>query len=429
MTPDAGRGRTLRGLAGLTVFALALRVAGLSSQPLIGDDTSVAQTARNFVDLGLPSPTMWNHPRLRDLLVYVSMDLLGDGAWGIKFWSVALGTLSVAAVALLLLELGAGRAAALTAALLLAIDPLHLDFSRQGINDVHLAVLPVGAILALLRYQRTGRPAWLAGAGLLLGLGLAEKWSVAFPVGVAAAVVASRRLPATSAGQARTAEAALFAAALGLLPLAVYLLTWWPWFGRGHDLAEWLQLHLRMARETSTHVGYPGTKLPGFPGEVVQAWRWFVQPVWYVDYIRPMPGRDQIPAGGLFLAGVANPLAWMATLPATAWAGWRWLRTRDATAGWLALLLLAAWLPFVLVPRPVWTNSALAVAPFAMAVVGWAAARLQERFRWPVRIWAGAAVVLAGFLWLPAVAVSTAPTDAFLRTLVSPAALDPANHP
>jgi 4-amino-4-deoxy-L-arabinose transferase-like glycosyltransferase len=426
--PAAGRRPLALALLALTALALALRATGLGAQPLLGDDASVGQSARNFVELGWPGPTMWNHPRLRDLLVHLSLDLFGPGAWGVRAWSVLLGTLSVPAVAILGWRLTASLPAAAIAALLVATDPLHLDFSRQGINDVYLAFLPVAAIVALLRYRARRRPAWLALAGLLLGLGVATKWSAAFPVGAAAAAILVAVLRSQRTWRERAPELALFGACLVLLPLAVYAVTYWPWFGRGHDLVELLRLHGAMARETATHTGYPGTKLPGFPGEVVGAWRWFVQPVWYVDYIPSMPGRDAIPPGGLFFSGVANPLAWLATLPAAAWAGWRWLRERDAAAGWLLFLFLGAYLPFVLVPRPIWTNSALAVIPFSAALVGWAAARLHGRLRLPVRVWLAAALLLAALLWAPAAGVSTRPGDAVLRALVSPLALEPATH-
>lgn len=422
-----GPSRVAAWLLALTVLALALRVAGLGAQPLIGDDLSVGQTARNFVELGWPEPTMWNHPRLRDLLVYVSTGLLGGGAWGLKAWSVLLGTLSVPATALLVLALTSSLPAAVIAGLCLALDPLHLDFSRQAINDVYLAFFPVAAILALLRYRARRAPAWLVLAGLLAGLSLATKWSAAFPVGAAAAVLLGETLRSGTTRRERAAELALGIACLVLLPVAIYLLTYWTWFGRGYDLAEWLRYQVAMGRESATHTGYAGTKLPGFPGEVVGAWRWFVQPIWYVDYIPPMPGRD-LPAGGFFLPGVANPLTWMATLPAAAWAGWRGLRDRDGGAGWLLLLFLAAWLPMVLVPRPIWTNSALTVLPFSAALVGWAAARLLPRHRLAVRAWMVAAAVLSALLIPPAMGRSTRLTDAAVRALVSPAALDPASH-
>jgi len=428
VSATTGREGLAPALVLLTALALALRSVGLSDQPLTGDDVSVGETALNYLAQGWPGPTMWNHPRLRDLLVSSSLVALGEGAWGHKAWSVVLGTLSVPAAALLVWSVFRNRGAAALAGLLLAVDPLHLDFSRQAINDVHLAFLPVAAVLALLRYRAGRRPAWLALAGILLGLGIASKWSAAFPVAPAAALVLVEAVRARGGRRERAPELALLGSCLVLLPLAVYLVTWWPWLGRGHDLGELVRFHGAMAHETATHQGYEGTKLPGFPGEVVGAWRWFVQPTWYVDYIPPMPGRDEIPAGGLFLSGVANPAAWLLTLPAAAWAAWRALRAGDAAARWLLALLLAAWLPFLVVPRPIWSNSALAVAPFAMALVAWAAASLHERYPWPVRAWGAAALLLAALLCPPAMGRDPEASSRIVRSLVDPAALDPATH-
>jgi len=80
------------------------------------------------------------------------------------------------------------------------------------------------------------------------------------------------------------------------------------------------------------------------------------------------------------------------------------------------------------VPRPIWTNSALAVVPFALGLVGWALHRLHQRFPLPVRLWAGAALLLAALLWPPAMGLTLQPSDAVLRALVSADALDPATH-
>jgi 4-amino-4-deoxy-L-arabinose transferase-like glycosyltransferase len=426
MTPTApARQRAWIAFGAILAAALALRVAGLSSQPLIADDGAVGQTARAFVEHGWPEPTMWNHPRLRDALVYLSLDALGEGAWGLKAWSVLFGFLSVPAIALLVhLVTGSALAAAFAAALL-AVDPLHLDFSRQAINDVYLALFPVAAVVLLLRYRDARAVRWLAAAGVCLGLGVASKWNALFPVAVAAALVLVPALRREPSWRGCAAELAAFAGCLVALPLAIYLLTFAPWFAGGHDLSEWLRLQLVMARETSLHVGYPGTKLPGYPGEIVSALRWFVAPTWYVDYVPPVAPA----AEGVFVVGVGNPVTWLATLPAAAWAAWRAVRARDGAAGWLLALFLASYLPFVIVPRPIWTNSALSVLPFHAALVGWAAARLHARARTPVRIWAAAALATAAVLWLPALGTRSGPSDRALRALLSPAALDPRNHP
>jgi dolichyl-phosphate-mannose--protein O-mannosyl transferase len=413
--------RLAAALAGVTLLALALRAGGLADQPIIPDDLSVGQTARQFTGTGLPEPTMWNHPRLRDHLVAASLERVGDTPWGLKAWSVALGTLSVPAVALLVLAVGGGPVAAVLAALLTAVDGLHLDFSRQAINDVYLAFFPVAGLAAAWRYRAARRARWLLLAGALFGLGLASKWSVAFPLAAAAALVARDALRRPGPRVEKAAELAFAAAALAALPLAIYLATWVPWFGRGYGLGEWLRFHASMALETATHTGYAGTKRPGYEGELVGAWRWFLQPVYYADLAVPQAGHPQAR-----LVGIGNPVAWLAVLPAAAYAAFRALRRGDRAALALLALFALAYGPFALARRPIWTNSALAVVPFAMAVVALALARLAETGRAVLAgAFTAAALAAAAVLVAPAAGIPSAAGDAVVRAVVPSIAFVP----
>ncbi len=408
-------------LAALTVLAAALRVACLSDQPLIPDDISVGDSALGYVATGWPGPTMWNHPRLRDLLVFGSVQIFGDGPWAIRSWSILLGTLSVPATFLMMRSLGVDRRPAAIAGLLLAFDPLHVGFSRQGINDVLLSFFSTAVVAAAWRYRTTRRVGWLILAGALLGLGLGSKWAIAFPAAVVAAVLLADALRAAAPWTDRSTEAAFVVACLVLLPLTLYLGTFAPWFGRGHDLAEWIRFQVRMAHETATHTGYPGTKLPGYLGEVVGAWRWFVQPVFYAEKAaEPVlrHGRLTIVA----YAWISNPAAWLAVWPALAMTVRLAWRGRDAAGSALAALFLAAYLPFALAGRPIWTNSAPAVLPFAMALVGYAAERVWQRNRSLAASWLAVCLALGLALWFPAVGIGTGPTDRLTALFVPPEA-------
>lgn len=407
---ERGRGLAVA-LAVVTASALALRAGGVADQPLVVDDLVAGLTARNFVERGVPGPTMWNHPRLRDVLVAGSQAALGDDPWGLKLWSVLLGTAAVTATALLVRGAGGGAAAAVAAAAFVALDPLHVDFSRLAINDVYLSLFPVAAAWTLLRWRAGNAPAWLAACGALLGLGLASKWSAAFPVLAAAAIAVPPALRA-SPPRSRPAVACWAFAALAVLPAAVYVATWLPWFAAGHRLAELLPLHRAMAVETSTHVGYLGTKLPGFPGEVTSAWRWLVQPVWFVD-----AAAAPRPSSAPFVVGLTNPFVWLAVVPCGLWAARRALRCAGPERT-LLVLFLAAYLPFVVVPRPIFANSAVAVLPFAAAVCGLAMGELWNRARALAVAW-GSLVLAFGLLaWPAAAGRRVAGTELLVRTLV-----------
>ena len=117
--------------------------------------------------------------------------LLGVGVLAVRAFTIGLGALAL----LLTYRLGRalfGRPAGLLAALLLAVSPSFVFWSRIGVYVVIQVVpLSLGAMLAYLRWRRGGRAGWLALAGLLVGLGLSTKllflWFIA---GVAAAGLA-----------------------------------------------------------------------------------------------------------------------------------------------------------------------------------------------------------------------------------------------
>jgi 4-amino-4-deoxy-L-arabinose transferase-like glycosyltransferase len=414
--PPAWLPRERAALAALVLLSLLLRTLGLGDQPLTGDDGLVGMTAINFSQSGWPEPTMWNHPRLRDLLVAASLAIAGFGPWGIRFWSVLFGTGAVLAIGLLVRSVTGHRRAGLLAALLVAVDPLHVDFSRQGINDVYLSFFPLAALLLVWRYRSSRAPALLAAAGLLVGFGLASKWSVAFPVAAAALLLLSDawRLPTA---RERLAELGLVSVCFALLPVALYAATYLPWFARGHSLAEWLDFQRATAIETATHTGY-GNKLPGYLGEVVGAWNWFMRPIYYVDLV-PSPAPGQRPG---FQVGLSNPFTWMAVWPSLGLLAFRVRRDRDVGAALVSALFLCSYLPFALVSRPIWTNSSVAVVPVALAVVAVAAASLSERWPRLVAAWLAVALLFAAAAWLPAIGRPSGPGDFLLSRLVPPEA-------
>lgn len=115
------------------------------------------------------------------------------------------------------------------AALLLAVNPTFLLWSRQGIFVTNIVVtLAVAAVWAALRWQRTGRAGYLYGLALLAGLGLWSKLLFLWVLGALAGVAAVAWLVGRRRGQAafpatRPRQAAL-AALLFLLGLAPLLL-------------------------------------------------------------------------------------------------------------------------------------------------------------------------------------------------------------
>src|SRR6266540_108442 len=332
-------------LAAIAVAGLLVRGCALLDQPPLGDDRSAGRSAANFVEHGHPGPTMWHHPRLRDLLVWTSTRAAGDTKLGLVLPSLLLGVLTIPLVGLL------GR-------------------------------------------RLAGPGACLVASGVAFGLGAASKWSVAFPLAVMLVWIGAAHLRERGEPpSARAARLAFAVAALGVVPATVYLLTWTPWFFQGRDLLDWVDLQRLMAAEIRTHGGFTEADLE-LPHE---AWRWFVQPVAFADFTMG-------PHGPLAVVAITNPLVWPAALPALVFVArraWRARRTEDAL---VAALFLGTYLPFLLTSRPIWVHSALAVLPFALVAIATLLVRLwDEGPRARVALLAYAAVVVS----VPLLALAT----------------------
>lgn len=366
----------------ITLLALVLRVAGLASQPVSHDDFDVAVSAINYMESGQLGPTMWNHPVLRNILVYYAMKLFGTGVIGVKGVSLLFGVLTTLLIAVVGRRMFPDYRIALLAALLWAVDPLAIDFSRQAINDIYLAFFPLAAIYCVYRFRDAGGAAWLIGAGVLFGCGLASKWSVVFPLAVTFGLVIKtlwdETKDRTAERLARTLHAASF---LIVLPALLYFLTFLPWFGRGYSLSEWPALQKSMFIETSQHTGYkPGAMV----GRDIKAYEWFIRPVTFVDTMFNIDRDDQVTISternATVLLAMSNPLVWLLVLPAVFFLTMRGWKERNEGLLFLSALFLFSYVPLVAARRPIWLNTALSVLPFALMVAAWLVWTLADRF-------------------------------------------------
>ncbi len=372
-------------VAAITLLSLFLNSILLSRQPVSLDDFHVALSAINFTESGQLGPTMWNHPCLRNILVYGFLRLFGTGVLGVKGVSLLLGTLCTPLMALVARRIFRDERIALIAAMLWAVDPLVIDFSRQGINDIYLAFFPLLGIYLAYRFRESHNSAWLLGSGVSFGMGLASKWSALFPLTVTILLlfIAIRKGPGGM--RDRIARYGHLFALLLVVPALIYLLTFAPWFGRGYSMAEWPALQRSMFLETSQHTGY---KQKLWDDSDNRAWKWFIVPSVFVDpfmNLDPPWGDDQgitTPDQHVTVVlGVANPLVWLLTFPALFFLLRRALRDRDEGCRYLAGLFILSYLPLVVSPRPIWLNTALSVLPYAILAVAGLVWSLAGRFK------------------------------------------------
>lgn len=348
-------------VAVVTLIGAMMRLYGLGSQPLSGDDAGVAVSAWHYVDTGNLGPTMWNHPPLRNLLVYASLWLFGGGVWGLKIASLATGILSIPLLFFLALRIFKTQTIAALAAFFLAVDPLHIDFSRQAVHEVYMMFFSLSGILLALEYQDGGKPVRAIFSGVCFGLGLASKWYVAFPLLATVAFLIYGVFKRPPANAEKTASLFFVISALIMLPFLTYLLTFLPWFQRGYGIAEWFSLQRAMYGETKIHSGYNPY---GFELDHNAA-LWFVKPVAFADFIFA-EGRPKV------LLGIAHPLVWLLTIPSILYLLSHAVRQKIREYWFLFSLFWFSYLPFLAAQRPIWAHTAFSVLPFGFMAISFA---------------------------------------------------------
>ena len=368
--PDFNKRQVFIGsLAIILLLGLVLRMWGLSGAFLTGDEISSVISAKNYLHGGSVGPTMWNHPNLRNLLLGMTLSGELNAFWSIKGASLLLGLLTLLFLALLTREVSGSAIAGLIAGLLLAIDPLHIDFSRQAIHEIYMACFSLAGVWFCLLFARQQRLLPLLAGGVCFGLGISSKWEPVFPLVIMGCyllfgVIRAREMTFREKG----ARSLLLAGALVAVPLMVYLLTYLPWFLHGKDLADWLVLQQEMFRETVRHAGYNAYNYT----ISYSAAEWFIKPVEFVDVIF---GSD----GVKILIGIANPAVWCLILPAAAYYVYRGLRERQRESLLVGALFGACYIPFLATSRPIWAHNAFTVLCFGLVMLAATLTKLSAR--------------------------------------------------
>ena len=301
----------------------------------------------------------WNHPPAGLLGIASGILIWGDNALGWRFTSVLFGAAGIVLTYWLTLRLAGERGPALLAAGLLLVDGMYFEQSRVAMLDVFGVVFALAALLSLHDYleRPAGTAAWpIARTGLLLGLALATKWNAAYLALACGLVVLARE-----ARLGRRGNLASIPLGLALVPLAVYVAAYVPFFASGHGIAEWIELQKQ--------IYYYHTRLEATHPWSSSFWQWplAVKPVWYwVSHL------DDGRVANIYAAG--NPVLYWGFLPAVLALAVRWWRSKPAALAVLLIGFFGQWLPWALVPRITFAYHFLPAVPFgaiALAVVLW----------------------------------------------------------
>ncbi len=167
--------RTWLLVGGLLLVALVLRLAWLATSPYIqaGDEAAFSIQAVDIKDkfhwqVNPFKYGVWHHPWVFHTMLGMAIEVFGQTTTASRFPSAILGALTTPAVYLMGRRMF-DRRVGLVAAVFMAAYPLHVHFSRTGINQVGDPLFTALAFAFLTRALRDGDPMEAALAGLALG--------------------------------------------------------------------------------------------------------------------------------------------------------------------------------------------------------------------------------------------------------------------
>lgn len=399
------------------------------------------------------------HPPIGKQLIAIGEALFGYNGWGWRFSSALVGTLLVLLVVRIVRRMTRSTMLGAIAGLLLICDGVTFVSSRLGMLDIFLAFFVTAAFGCLIvdRDQvrqrmavaaeqgridvtdlgpRLGVRWWRFGAGVLLGLACGTKWSgvyfiVFFGVACVAFDVAARRAYNVRRPWRGTAIRDLAPAlyALVVIPIGVYLATYWAWFSSEtgvdrHAVGTKIGTGgpFSFVPDALRSLWYYSSKVLAFHEELTNSagnrHPWESKPWTWPMGLRPMlyyfaDGENIKGCGSSSCVKavmlVGTPAIWWLAFPVLGWALWRAVVRRD----WRYSIVLtgygAALLPwFLTLDRQMYYFYAVALAPFLVMavalvlgdVLGRAGNPAERRATGLVAVCLYLGLVIANFVWL-----------------------------
>lgn len=322
----------------LAFWALLLVRLTIPTKPYF-DEVHYLPAAREYWALG--KFVNREHPLLGKELIAIGMQLFGDRPLGWRIFPSIAGAVTLFAAMRGIWFASQSRFATLAYGVLLASGFYLFVNARIAMLDIFMVcfvVLAYWQLAAAVREPEHGRRHLIA-AGVALGLALASKWNaapLAILPGLAFLILrarAGRRRLLTSQRGAPVPGVSLVEAGLwlGVLPLAVYALTYLPaWFfaegaiGTRSGSDNFVDLHMDAIRLQESVV-----KTHPYMSRWPQ-WVLNIRSIWYL--YEPVDGAQR----GIVLIG--NPLTILLGLPAMLWAASEAILRRNGAAAAVSLL-------------------------------------------------------------------------------------------
>ncbi|MFC0071008.1 dolichyl-phosphate-mannose--protein mannosyltransferase [Umezawaea endophytica] len=413
-----------------------------------------AQVVRNGGVEDNPGYELVVHPPLGKQLIGLGEWMFGYDGVGWRFASAVAGTISILLIIRIARRLTGSDLLGAIAGILLICDGVSHVQSRMGMLDIFLAVFVVAAFGCLVadRDQMRARLAvavregwvdkspygpwlgfrwWRFGAGVALGLACGVKWSglwyvAAFGVlSVVWSALARRSAGVRNPWLGSIAKDLLPSlGALLVIPVLVYLGTWWAWFasetgvdrhvagvkiGKDSFVPEALRaLWYYSGNVLDFHSKLVTSETNRHPWES-KPWTWpmGLRPMLYY-YEGAVQGCGQASCVGAIML-IGTPAMWWLAFPAIAWGLWRSIARLDWRYAGVLVAYMAGLLPWFLnLDRQMYFFYVTPMAPFLVLlitlalghVLGPVVAGKERRGTGLLAVALYVGLVVANFVWL-----------------------------
>lgn len=358
------------------------------------------------------------HPPLGKQLIAIGEALFGYNSLGWRFTGALLGVVLVVLVARIVRRITRSTLIGGIAGVLMTAESVSFVAARTALLDGFLVFFVVAAFGALIvdRDQvrermhnvlldgrmaetvwgpRLGVRWWRFGAGVLLGMACATKWSGLYFVVFFAAMSLAFDISARRQYRATRPWLGTIRRDLGptlwamlVVPVLVYIATYTPWFasetginryeaGRSIGERAWFQppdairsLWYNTAKAFHFHSGLTNSDGNHHPWES-KPWTWpmSLRPVLYAIDQDDVPGCGAASCVKAVML-VGTPALWWLAVPVLAYAAWRSVVRHDWRYGVVLVGYCAGWLPwFVDIDRQMYFFYAVVMAPFLVMAV------------------------------------------------------------
>ncbi len=344
-----------------------------------------------------PNERSWMHPPLGKWLIALGIGPLGMGSLGSRIPAAVFGTLGVLLLYLLGLELWESPWWAGMAALLLALDGLHIVQSRVAMLDVFVTTFLTGGTLFLVRdrkrlagqvpgegTQSEGKLASFFGsrerlwAGAMFGCAVATKWIALLPLPIAAVAT---RFWIARAGERKTppTQPLTVYSSYVVVPVAVYVGSYLQWFvAHRFSLVAFLRLQRDMGIYNLTNVN-----AHAYGASSAFGWPLLLHPIQYYSSAVSQASRAGPSTTVGIIEALGNPVFWWGFILVLPVALYLAIRRKSWPARLALVMYGAVYLPWFLFSRVHYIYYMTAALPFmALCVVEALRSLKTSLFRW-----------------------------------------------